>query len=68
MNLTFSVSPEQKEVVLDHLFFDSELGILPDEKAWIVSQVQRRSPGARILKADLVVEEFNWSVTVEPKG
>jgi hypothetical protein len=67
MIIRFSVSPEQEDVIADHLLFRHELGMQPDERAWIHAWTQKLQPGARILKAELDVSEAEWIVEIEPK-
>lgn len=64
--LTFDCSPEQMDVVADHLLLGAELGILPDEKHWILAQARKRVPNCRIASADLDIAEGKWHVTLHP--
>jgi hypothetical protein len=57
-------SPEQKEVVLDHLLSLRELGMQPDERAWIIAQAKKQG-AVKILAADLDIESGEWVVDIE---
>lgn len=65
MIIKFPVSPEQEEVIVDHLLLGHPLGMQPDERAWILMQVSKRCPGSRVLAADLDLENAEWCVTVQ---
>lgn len=65
MIINFPVSPEQEDVIADHLLLGKELGMLPDERAWIKAQVRKRAPNYRILAAELDLESAEWKVTVQ---
>jgi hypothetical protein len=58
-------SPEQEDVIADHLFEDAELGMLPDERAWIIAQVAKRVGDAKILSADLDIGSAEWIVRIQ---
>lgn len=60
-------SPEQEDVIADHLLFGGELGILPDERAWIKNHVQKRHPEGRVVTAQLDLENAQWIVEVSDK-
>ncbi len=64
MIITFPVSPDQEEVIADHLLLGHTLGMQPDERAWIRAQVAKLAPGHRIVSADLNVETAEWAVEV----
>jgi hypothetical protein len=63
--IRFPVSPEQEDVIADHLLLGKELGMLPDERAWIKAQTARRAPGLKILSADLDIENAEWQIEVQ---
>lgn len=63
--IRFPVSPEQEEVIADHLLLGSPLGMQPDERAWIRAQVAKQAPGKRIMSADLDIENAQWVVEVQ---
>ena len=65
MMLRFPVSPEQEEVIADHLLLGRELGVQPDERAWIRAHVAKLAPGERIKTADLDLEMAEWIVETE---
>lgn len=58
-------SPEQEDVLADHLLLGGPLGMQPDERAWIVAQVRRAHPMARVVAADLDLGAAVWVVTIE---
>lgn len=62
LEFRFQCSPEQEEVIADHLFLGKELGMLPDERAWIVAQVKRAYPNYRVKSANLDLENAQWVV------
>lgn len=63
--LTVPCSPEQADVIVAHGLGEiPELGMQPDERQWILAQVARLRPGARVTSAHLVVDEGQWQVTV----
>ncbi len=64
MIIRFPVSPEQEDVIADHLLLNKELGMLPDERAWIKAQTAKLAPGRRIKSADLDLENAEWKVEV----
>jgi hypothetical protein len=55
-------SPEQAEVVADHLLQGQELGILPDERAWMIAYVAKHHGGRKILGAELLLGDAEWRV------
>lgn len=63
--LIFPVSPEQEEVLADHFLLGTEMGVQPDERAWIRAKVCKLAPGKRILSADMDIENGTWRVTVQ---
>lgn len=65
VELRIPCSPEQEEVIADHLFEEKELGMQPDERAWIISQVRKRAGNVRILGAELDVGSAEWIVQVQ---
>jgi hypothetical protein len=60
MKLIIQTSPEQEEVIADHLFYGKPLGMLPDERAWILNHVVKMAPGHQVLSAKLNVESAEW--------
>lgn len=56
-------SPEQEDVIAEHLLFGGELGILPDERAWIRNHVSKLVVGT-IVGAELDLENATWVVQV----
>ena len=68
MIIRFPVSPEQQEVIADHLLLGHELGMQPDERAWILAQSRALHPNARVKSADLDVESAEWIVELVEKN
>ena len=64
MKLTIPCSPEQIEVVADHLLEGNELGVLPDERAWMISYARKKIPNCRIVAAELNLENAEWNLTI----
>ena len=67
MILTIPVSPEQEEVITEHVFSGGELGVVKDEKVWMLAQARKKHPGCRILGADLNIPTLEWDLTIEEK-
>lgn len=67
MIITISVSPEQEEVITEHVFNGGELGVVADEKVWMLSQARKKHPGCKILAADLNIPTLEWDLTIEEK-
>lgn len=63
--LRFPCSPEQEEIVADHLLLGYELGMQPDERAWILAQVRKVYPTGRVKAAELDLENAQWVVQVQ---
>ena len=57
-------SPDQEDVIADHLFSGRPLGMQPDERAWIIAHVRKEHPTARVVAADLNIADAEWLVTV----
>ncbi len=62
IELRFNCSPDQEEVIADHLLLGHELGMQPDEKAWILKNVEKRKPGYRVISAMLDIANAEWVV------
>ncbi len=62
--LKFPCSPEQEDLIADHLIYGITFGIQPDERAWILSNVKKLNPKAKVLSADLNMENAEWVVQV----
>lgn len=58
-------SPEQEDIILEHALGRGQLGVLPDERAWMLAQARKQVPGCRVLSADLDVENARWELTVQ---
>lgn len=65
IELRFSCSEDQLDIIEDHLVFGDELGTPPDERAWIIANVKKQYPTGKVLSADLDVVEGEWFVKVE---
>lgn len=57
-------SPEQEDVIGDHLITGKPLGMVPDERAWIMAKVRKVST-AKIASADLDMVNAEWVVTLQ---
>ena len=51
-------SPEQLDVIEDHLLYGKELGLQPDERAWMLSKARAKYPTCKIVSADLAEGEW----------
>ncbi len=60
--IVIDCSPEQLDVIADHLFYNKELGVLPDERAWMLSQARKQHPQCRIVSADLDIGNGTWTL------
>lgn len=65
MKIKVECSPEQMEIIADYFIYDSELGILPDEKQWILSRVRKMHPHCKILKVELDIDCAEWILEIE---
>jgi len=68
MIITIPVSPEQEEVIAEHFINGSELGVVVDEKVWMLAQARKQHPGCKILAADLNIPTLEWDLTIEEKA
>ena len=67
MKLIIDCSPEQMDVIADHLLEDKELGVQPDERAWMLANARKQYPNCRILGADLNLYDGTWTLEIDPK-
>lgn len=58
-------SPEQEEIIFDHAINNGPLGILPDERAWILNNVRKLGHHGKIQSADLDLTEAQWVVSIQ---
>lgn len=58
-------SPEQVEVIADHLLDGKELGLQPDERNWMISMARKKYPGCRIKSADLNIIDAEWTLELD---
>jgi hypothetical protein len=65
MILTIPCSPEQTDVIADHLIYEKVLGVQPDERAWMLAQARKQYPTCKIRKADLDLENAEWILTLD---
>lgn len=65
IELRIPCSPEQEDVIADHLFLGQALGMLPDERAWIIAHVHKQHPSGRVMAADLNIVAAQWIVQVQ---
>ena len=64
VEITIPVSPEQAEVIVDSLIEGTDVGLLPDERAWMLSHARKLHPGCKILGADLDIPTATWTLTL----
>jgi hypothetical protein len=64
MIIRFPCSPEQAEIIADHFIEGKDIGMLPDERAWIISNVQKQRPGYRVLGAEMSLVDAEWAVQI----
>ncbi len=65
MYITVECSPEQEDIIVDHQLYSQELGILPDEKQWILNKVQKKYPHCKIKKVELDLFNVEWKLEIE---
>lgn len=58
-------SVEQEEAIADHLLSGEELGIVEGERARIARAVNKLYPGAKVLSANLIIEDVFWEVQIQ---
>ena len=62
--LRIKCSNEQLDVIEDHLLTGAELGVLPDERHWMLAQVRKLHPEAKIKSANLDLENGEWELEI----
>lgn len=67
IQINIPVSPDQEDAIFDHVFHSAELGMVSDEKAWMLSHARKEHPGCKILAADLNITKLSWTLDIEPK-
>ena len=65
VELIIPCSPEQTEIIEDHLLEGRELGLQPDERAWMLAQARKKYPTCKILGAMLYVADAEWNLTLD---
>ena len=65
IELSIPCSPDQEDVIADHLLSGKQLGMQPDERAWIIANVRRQYPTGIVRSADLNLAESTWVVQVQ---
>jgi hypothetical protein len=65
--LRIDVSPEQEDVIFLYLTKDEPLGMLPDERQWMIAHVQKKFPGAQIKSAELDLLNGEWILQILTK-
>ena len=63
--LAIPVSSDQEDVITEHVFGRAELGMVKDEKAWMMAQARKKHPGCKIIGADLNIPTLEWDLTIE---
>lgn len=64
MKLVIDCSPEQMEVISDHYLEDAELGVLPDERQWMLAQARKIHPQCKIQSAELDLQNGTWVLQI----
>lgn len=64
MRLVIDCSPEQLDVIADHLLDGKEIGMLPDERHWMMAQARKKYPKCKIVSADLDILEGEWVLEI----
>lgn len=65
MDIQIPVSADQEDAIVDHVFNGVELGMVPDEKVWMLNHARKLHPGCKILGADLDIVKLQWALTIE---
>jgi hypothetical protein len=52
-------------VIADHVLLGTELGMQPDERAWILSHARKVYPEGKVTAADLDIENGQWVVQIQ---
>ncbi|WP_407305830.1 hypothetical protein [Acinetobacter sp.] len=65
--LTIPVSADQEDAIFSHVFEGKELGMVTDEKAWMLAHARKAHPGCKILGADLNIATLEWDLTIDEK-
>lgn len=65
IELTVPVSPEQEDVIADHVLHGAELGLLPAERTWMVAQARKVHPNCKVMGADLDILNVTWMLKLE---
>lgn len=68
MRLVIDCSPEQMDVIADHFLEGKEIGMLPDERHWMLAQARKIHSNCKILKADLDVINGEWVLQIDPRA
>lgn len=66
IQIRIPISPDQEDAVVDHVFDGKELGLVPDEKVWMLTHARKAHPGCKILAADLDITKLEWTLDIEP--
>jgi len=68
IELVIDCSPEQMDVIADHLIENKELGVQPDERHWMIAQARKKYPNCVIKSADLNLYDGTWTLVVDPRS
>lgn len=60
-------SPEQADIILDHLIANEKLYMRQDERAWMQAQLDKIERGLRIMSATLDIQNSCWILEIETK-
>lgn len=64
MKLIIDCSPDQLDVIEDHLLDGKDIGMVSDERQWMIAQARKQYPTCKILGADLDLENGKWILNI----
>ena len=64
MKLIIDCSPDQLDVIEDHLLDGKDIGMVSDERQWMIAQARKQHPTCKILGADLDLENGKWILNI----
>ena len=66
IELSIPVSPEQEDAIADHILEGKPLGMVPDERVWMVKHAKKAHPDHKVVSADLNISDVKWTLVLEP--
>lgn len=63
--ITIPVSPEQKDAIMYCVLMEEEIGMVPDERVWMVTNARKKHPDCKVTAADLDSANMQWLLTIE---